>query len=130
MPTSTCITEGIRVSVFTRYVPQDTPTKQPKYIFAYQIEIKNESLYVVQLLSREWHITNAWAGTQIVQGEGVVGRQPIISPGESHTYMSGTHFPTRIGKMEGTFLMRRLGDNEMITVKIPTFVMAVPYSLN
>ncbi len=130
MLTSTCITDGIRVSVFTRYIEQNTALQEKKYVFAYQIEITNESRDIVQLLSREWHITNAWAGRHVVKGEGVVGRQPIISPGESHTYVSGTHFSTRIGKMEGTFLMRRFSDNALFTVKIPVFVMVVPYSLN
>lgn len=130
MLTATCITEGIRVSVFTRYIEQNSASQPKKYVFAYQIEITNESSEVVQLLSREWHVTNAWAGTYIIKGEGVVGRQPIISPEESHTYISGTHFPTPIGKMEGIFLMRRFSDNQIITVKIPPFIMVVPYTMN
>lgn len=130
MITASCITEGIRVSVVTQYIEQTSEKQQKKYVFAYQIEITNESSEIVQLLSREWHITNAWAGKHIVKGEGVVGRQPIISPLESHNYVSGTHFPTTMGRMEGVFLMRRFSDNEIITVKIPSFVMIVPYSLN
>lgn len=120
---STQITQGIRVNVIARFIEQESLAQTVKYIFAYQIEIKNESESVVQLLTREWHIVNGFGVRSMVKGEGVVGRKPVIAPGESYKYMSGTQFQTPIGKMYGSYQMRRLSDNEVISVIIPEFVM-------
>jgi ApaG protein len=65
-----------------------------------------------------------------VSGEGVIGRQPIIAPGETYKYMSGTHFSTPIGKMQGFFYMRRFGDDTLLKVEIPVFVLSTPNILN
>lgn len=120
-------TFGIRVNVKTFYLPHASSPKRKHYTFAYHIEIINESEETVQLLSREWLITDAWGNTQRVKGEGVVGLQPVIAPKENHTYTSGTHFPTPIGKMSGFYYMKNLQTNKMMKIVIPTFVMELPY---
>jgi ApaG protein len=125
---STSITEGIQVSVRTKFLPKESIIRH--YVFAYQIEITNTSTDIVQLLSREWYITNGLSEKQVVSGEGVIGRQPIIAPGESYRYMSGTHFSTPIGKMNGFYYMRRFNDNQLLKIEIPVFVLATPNTLN
>lgn len=124
------VTQGIRVSVQTHYLQHESRPQHKHYVFAYRIEIKNESSETVQLLSREWHIKDAMGKKTVVKGEGVIGRQPVISPGDTYRYVSGTHFPTTVGSMTGTYFMRRFSDNAIIEVEIPLFVMATPATLN
>ncbi len=127
---STQITEGIRVNVISRFIEQESVAQSVRYVFAYQIEIKNESTEVVQLIAREWNIIDGYGQHSIVKGEGVVGRKPVIAPGESYKYVSGTHFQTPIGKMHGHYKMKRFSDNELMNIIIPEFVMAALGSLN
>ena len=121
------ITEGIRVNVRTAYVKDESSPKHQYFVFAYEIEIINESLYKVQLLSREWHITDGYGFKRMVKGEGVIGKKPVISPGETHQYVSGSHFKTPIGKMNGHYIMEREIDGQLIKVNIPPFTMIVPF---
>lgn len=127
---SSQITEGIRVTVRTKYVQDESSPKHLYFVFAYQVEITNESAYSVQLLEREWHIVDGLGEKRWVQGEGVIGKQPVIEPGQSHQYVSGCHFPTAIGKMFGHYLMKRQVDGSTFEVEIPPFVMMVPYLEN
>ncbi|MEO1449036.1 MAG: Co2+/Mg2+ efflux protein ApaG [Bacteroidota bacterium] len=124
---SSMITDGIRVNVRTTYMQDESAPKHHYYVFAYQVEIINESMHQVQLLSRVWHIVDGLGEKRMVQGEGVIGKQPVINPGERHTYVSGCHFTTPIGKMWGTYTMRRQLDGARLKVRIPAFVMQVPY---
>lgn len=125
--TVSCITEGIRVSVRTAYQPEQSAPAKDYYFFAYQIEITNESDETVQLLTREWHITDAVGKKRLVQGEGVVGKQPTLKPGDAHRYVSYCDFATLGGKMHGFFFMRRFSDDKMIPVRVPEFEMVVPF---
>jgi ApaG protein len=84
----------------------------------------------VQLLRRHWHIFDTNGEVRQVEGEGVVGQQPVLEPGESHQYISGCNLKTTIGKMTGTYLMERIIDGKKIKVKIPEFTMIVPFKLN
>ena len=127
---STQITAGIRVNVITRFIEQESVAQTVRYVFAYQIEIKNESTDVVQLMAREWNIVDGYGQHSVVRGEGVVGRKPIIAPGESYKYVSGTHFVTPIGRMSGHYKMKRITDGEQIAVLIPEFTMAALGTLN
>ncbi|MEM7372493.1 MAG: Co2+/Mg2+ efflux protein ApaG [Bacteroidota bacterium] len=127
---SSQITEGIRVTVRTKYVQDESSPKHLYFVFAYQVEIINESPYSVQLLERQWNIVDGVGGKRLVQGEGVIGKKPILEPGQSHRYVSGCHFPTAIGKMSGHYLMERQVDNSTFKVEIPPFVMMVPYMEN
>lgn len=125
-PLSSKVTEGIRVNVRSVYVNDESSPKHRYYVFAYQVEIINESAYAVQLLRREWHIVDGVGSYRRVEGEGVVGKQPHIAPGQQHTYVSGSHFQTPIGKMSGYYEMERQIDGARLRVQIPPFVMMVP----
>ena len=121
-------THGITVKVETMFISDQSSIEKKIFTFAYRISITNHTDDTIKLLRRKWIITDALGGKKIIEGEGVLGVQPVLSPGESHTYVSGTHFPTLIGKMEGTYTMLRY--EELIDVKIPVFVMETPGILN
>ena len=126
----TKVTEGVRISVEVFYQPNYSQPSSGEFMFAYRITITNESEYAVKLLRRYWNITDANGITREVEGEGVVGQQPVINPGASHQYVSGSALKTEIGKMSGTYTMQRLFDNEKFKVHIPEFQMVAPYKLN
>ncbi|MEZ4777009.1 MAG: Co2+/Mg2+ efflux protein ApaG [Bacteroidia bacterium] len=124
------VTEGIRVNVRTAYVREESSPKHQYFVFAYEVEIINESAYSVQLLSREWLITDGFGEKRTVKGEGVIGKQPVILPGETYKYVSGSHFYTAIGRMSGHYIMERQVDHSFIQVMIPPFTMIVPFVNN
>ncbi|MEM8889765.1 MAG: Co2+/Mg2+ efflux protein ApaG [Bacteroidota bacterium] len=123
-------TNGIRVSVRTAYIKDESSPARNEYVFAYQIEIHNESPHVVQLLSREWYIIDAFGSKRKVKGPGVVGKQPVIHPGKSHSYVSGVNFNSPAGKMYGYYTMRRQIDGSTFLVSIPDFTMLAPVIMN
>ncbi len=123
-------TEDVLVSVETAFLPaQSDPTKD-HFTFAYRIRITNESAETVQLLRRMWLITDAYGRKRKVEGDGVVGLQPILAPGESHEYISGCDFISPIGQMKGYFTMVRKRDGSEFKAQVPTFTMATPPTLN
>ena len=127
---ATQITEGVKVSVETTYQSEYSNPTGGHFMFAYKVHIENLTSYTVQLLSRHWHIFDSNGSITEVEGEGVVGRQPVIEPGESHEYVSGCNLKTDIGTMKGTYLMQRLVDNQKFKVAIPEFHLIAPYKLN
>jgi ApaG protein len=124
------ITEGVKVSVETEYQPDYSSPNQFHYVFTYRIIIENNSDHTVQLLRRHWHIHDANNIIREVEGEGVVGQQPVLEPGQSHEYVSGCNLKSGIGKMHGTYLMEKIVDGKQFKVAIPEFTMIVPYKLN
>ncbi|WP_316735626.1 Co2+/Mg2+ efflux protein ApaG [Pedobacter aquatilis] len=126
----TAITDGVQVSVETIYQPEYSNPANEHFMFAYRIEISNLSDYPVQLMRRQWFIFDSNSSRREVEGEGVVGLQPVIEPGESHVYVSGCNLKTDIGSMQGTYLMNRLVDNAEFEVEIPEFQLVAPYRLN
>jgi len=128
----TITTNGIKISVEVAYQPQAKELRQSatQNIFAYRITIQNLNDFDVQLLRRHWHICNGLGMRHEVEGPGVIGEQPVISPDGSHRYVSYCALPTPIGKMYGTFLMKNLEDNSFFRVNIPTFLMVLPEKLN
>jgi len=127
---TTQITEGVKVSVLTQYQEDYSNPRQDHYVFNYKIMIENCSAYTVQLLRRHWYIYDAQTTRREVEGEGVVGQQPVLEPGDVHEYVSGCNLRTTIGKMRGTYLMERAVDGKQFEVFIPEFVLVVPYLLN
>src|SRR6478735_7497803 len=121
------ITNGVQVSVTTAYQTEYSSPVQSHYVFTYKIVIENHSEYTVQLLKRHWHIFDANGMAREVEGDGVVGQQPVLEPGQTHEYISGCNLKTEIGKMKGTYLMERVVDGKQFKVNIPEFVMIVPY---
>ncbi len=128
MPTTT--TQGVTVTVTTNYLPDYSSPSQEHFVFAYRIDIRNNSGHTVKLLRRHWFISDANGTVREVEGEGVVGRQPVLEPGESHQYMSGCNLKSGMGKMRGTYLMERLGNGDNFQVNIPEFTLMVPYRMN
>lgn len=124
------VTEGIKISVETGYDGRFVSKQGPLYVFNYHITIKNESPHTVQLLSRHWFIYDTGDGPSEVHGEGVIGKQPVLQPGESHRYQSGSHLRSSIGCMKGTYLMKRTIDSIEFEVNIPTFQFFASPRLN
>ena len=124
------ITEGVKVSVETEYQPEYSSPSQYHYVFTYRITIENGSDNTIQLLRRHWFIHDANTILREVEGEGVVGQQPVLEPGQTHKYVSGCNLKSGIGKMRGTYLMERIVDGKKFEVIIPEFMMVVPFKYN
>lgn len=127
---TTQITDGVKVSIETVYQPEYSNPDNEHFMFAYKIRIENLGDYSVQLLKRHWHIFDSNGIKREVKGDGVVGLQPIIPPGEVHEYVSGCNLKTDIGYMEGTYEMLREVDGTTFEVVIPQFSLITPYRLN
>lgn len=127
---TTQITFGIKVSVETFYQPEQSDPIHSHYLFAYRITIENTSDFSVQLKRRHWYIFDSIGIKSEVEGEGVIGEQPVLKPGSSYTYVSGCNLTSEIGKMNGNYLFEKVQDNSTLIVEIPTFIMEVPAKLN
>lgn len=119
----------IKIAVKTAYLDQHSQPEKNRFAFAYTISIENCSDISAQLLSRHWIITDAKNTVQEVVGDGVVGEQPHILPGEKYTYSSNAVLETTVGTMEGTYTMRT-NDGKVFNVPIPAFSLARPQSLH
>lgn len=124
------ITDGVKVTVSTEFQNDYSNPGQAHYVFTYKILIENNSSYTVQLLRRHWQIFDVLGSQREVEGEGVVGQQPVLEPGEFHEYVSGCNLKSGFGKMVGTYQMERVVDGSQFTVKIPEFTMIVPWKMN
>lgn len=123
-------TQGVSVSVSTAYQPEYSSPSQYHYVFTYKISIENKSDYSIKLMSRQWFIYDSNGVVREVKGDGVVGQQPTLEPGESHEYVSGCNLKTGIGKMTGAYTFERLLDGKQFEVAIPEFTLVVPFKLN
>lgn len=121
--------DSIRISIKTRYLPDQSQPTLNKYVFTYTITIRNEGSETVQLISRRWKITDANGGVQEVAGVGVVGEQPVLAAGEEYTYTSGAVLDTETGTMKGSYQMRTDSD-ELFDVPIPVFALIPPHRLH
>jgi ApaG protein len=128
MPTA--ITNDIRIAVETAYQNPRTHHEPGHHMFAYRITIQNRGDFTIKLLRRHWYITDVNIEKTEVEGEGVVGLQPVLEPGESHQYVSGCALQSEFGKMYGTFLMERQIDGKLFEVKIPEFHLIAPFRLS
>lgn len=126
----TAITRGVRVSVETFYQVEYSNPLANEYMFAYRITITNQSDMLIQLLRRHWYIVDSNASVKEVEGEGVVGEQPLIHPGMSYQYISGCNLSTEMGKMYGTYLMMKVSDGKKFKVNIPEFQLVAIQKLN
>jgi ApaG protein len=126
---SDATTRGIRVQVTSYYDAERSSPQEDYYFFAYQVRISNVGGETAQLLSREWIITNANGEVQKVQGPGVVGEQPVLSPGETFEYTSFCPLNTAVGSMQGSY--RMVSDRgESFDAEIAPFSLAVPNAVN
>ncbi|WP_111671919.1 Co2+/Mg2+ efflux protein ApaG [Algoriphagus litoralis] len=117
------VTEGIKVSVEVTYQAEFSNPLQHHFVFTYKVTIENKSQHTYQLLRRKWEVFDAAEESKIVEGNGVVGQQPVLEPGDSHSYVSGCNLKSGIGKMNGTYTMEKLFDGKLIEVVVPEFQM-------
>jgi ApaG protein len=120
---------NIDVSVATRYLPEQSQPEQNRFAFAYTVTVSNKGELPAKLLSRHWVITDGDGRVQEVRGAGVIGQQPLIEAGASHTYSSGTVMTTRVGIMQGSYQMLA-EDGKHFDALIAPFRLAVPGSLH
>jgi ApaG protein len=119
----------IRVTVVTRYLPEQSDPESDRYVFSYAITITNIGSVAAQLISRHWVITDADGKVQEVRGLGVVGNQPLLQPGEKFDYASGSALETPVGTMKGTYQMVA-EDGTHFDATIPEFVLSMPRTLH
>ena len=113
------------MSVEPSYLESHSSPAHGQYVWAYRVTIENRGTETLQLLSRHWMITNAHGEFSEVKGPGVIGQQPILRPGESHTYTSGTQLNTPSGMMGGSYQMETAA-GEQFDIEIPTFSLHLP----
>ncbi len=123
----TALTRGVRVTVRAFYLADQSVPEEGRHVWAYRVEIRNEGSRAVQLLKRTWLITDAQGRTTRVHGEGVVGEQPVLDPGEAFEYTSGTPLSTPSGIMRGTYHMITLPDEEPFDAEVPAFSLDSPH---
>ena len=127
--TSEALTQGIRVSVESRYAPEYSQPQRNQWFFLYTIQIANEGGEEVQLLSRHWIIRDATGRVEEVRGPGVVGETPVLEPGEAFEYTSGCPLATPFGSMEGTYEMVT-GKGERFQARIARFDLREPGAIH
>jgi ApaG protein len=123
--TSSAFTHGIRVHVQSLYLPDQSSPRHDRFVFAYTISISNESQRAAQLRTRHWIITDGHGGVEEVRGDGVVGEQPKLAPGQTFQYTSGCVLNTPVGTMQGSYRFWR-DDGSYFDAEIATFSLASP----
>ena len=124
------ISRGVNVSVETYYQPEYSNPFNNEFMFAYKITIENHNEFTVQLISRHWYIYDSNGSSREVQGEGVVGIQPLIQSGSSYQYISGCNLRTELGKMNGNYIFENVNNKKTFEVLIPSFQMVASFKLN
>lgn len=124
------ISGGIKISVETFYQSEYSNPMNSEFMFAYKITIENNNDFSVKLLRRHWHIYDSNGSVREVEGEGVVGIQPVIAPGASYQYISGCNLRSEMGKMQGTYLLENANNKKTFNVIIPAFDMLAPFKMN
>ena len=126
----TQITRGIKISVKTSFEGTYFKNYKLHFAFSYEITIENHSKGSVQLISRHWEIFDSLNYKEIVDGEGVIGKKPVLKPGESHTYSSGCLLSSPHGAMQGFFNMVNFTSTKNFRVIVPSFRLNAPFALN
>jgi ApaG protein len=127
MPKYSATTRDIKVSVRAVYLEDQSDVQGGTWVWAYQVWIENQGSQTVQLLRRTWRITDARGRVQLVQGDGVIGEQPVLEPGEIFEYTSGTPLETPSGIMTGAYHMIATLTGEAFDVEIPAFSLDSPH---
>ncbi|MDX2359854.1 MAG: Co2+/Mg2+ efflux protein ApaG [Crocinitomicaceae bacterium] len=126
----TLITSGIQISVNTQYRPDLSDIVASNYFFNYRIDIENTNSFEVQLMTRDWYIFDSLNESRYVNGQGVIGEQPILKPGERYSYSSGCDLLSDVGLMKGFYTFKNLVDGELFQVFVPTFKLEQPGKMN
>lgn len=124
------ISSGVEITVETFYQSDYSNPLNHEFMFAYRITIENHNGFAVKLLRRHWFIFDSNGDKREVEGEGVVGVQPVLEPNERYQYVSGCNLRSEMGKMYGYYLMENLNNKTTFQVKIPAFQMVVPFKGN
>ncbi|MFY7838694.1 MAG: Co2+/Mg2+ efflux protein ApaG [Lacibacter sp.] len=124
------ISEGVKVSVETYYQPDYSNPVASEFMFAYRITIENNNTFAVKLLQRHWNIFDSNGSYKEIDGDGVVGVQPVILPGDQYQYVSGCNLKTEMGKMQGSYTMENVHTKKEFDVRIPMFEMIAPFKAN
>jgi len=124
------VTRGIKISVETNFEGTFYKNYKVHFAFGYMVTIENQSKDSVQLNYRHWEILDALNNTEFVDGEGVIGKKPVLKPGESHTYTSGCLLTSPFGAMKGHYDMVNLNNTNKIKVAIPSFKLSAQFALN
>ena len=124
------ISEGVQISVETFYQQEYSNPLNSEFMFAYRITIENHNNFTIKLLSRQWYIFDSNGQQREVEGEGVVGLQPVIEPSKQFQYVSGCNLRTEMGRMYGHYIMENQNTKSTFKVKIPPFEMMVPFKNN
>lgn len=123
----TQVTRGLRVTIRPFYLADQSDPAEGRYVWAYKVQIENLGRATVQLMKRSWIITDALGRETRVHGDGVVGEQPVLEPGESFDYTSGTPLPTPSGFMRGTYHMLLPETGEEFDAAVPAFSLDSPH---
>ncbi|MGC6491985.1 MAG: Co2+/Mg2+ efflux protein ApaG [Myxococcota bacterium] len=126
---SDALTEGVRVTVTSRFLPDHSRVHQKRWFFSYTVKIANEGPESAQLLRRHWVITHATGRTEEVRGDGVVGETPRLAPGHAFEYTSYCELETSLGAMHGSYTMQR-PDGSLFDAEVAPFTLADPTTLN
>ncbi len=124
------VTEGVSVTVETFYQESQSNPISMEFVFAYRITIENLGATPVKLLKRHWYIIESNGSYREVEGEGVVGQQPIISPGSQYQYVSAASLRSDMGKMFGSYEMENVYNRKILSISIPEFQLIAPFKLN
>lgn len=124
------VTSGIKISVETTFEGTFYKNYKVHFAFGYKVIIENQSKDAVQLNSRHWQVLDALNNMEIIEGEGVIGKKPVLKPGESHTYTSGCLLTSPFGAMQGHYNMVNFTNTNKFKVYIPTFKLSAPFALN
>lgn len=124
------ITRGIKISVLTSFEGTYFKNYKINFAFSYEITIENHSKDSVQLISRHWEISDSLNSIEVVDGEGVIGKKPVLKPGEFHKYNSGCLLSSPYGAMKGYFNMINFTSTKNFKVIVPTFRLYAPFALN
>lgn len=124
------VTKGIKISVETTFEGSFYKNYKIQYAFAYTITIENQSKDSVQLNTRHWEILDALNNIETVDGDGVIGKKPVLRPGEFHTYTSGCLLTSPFGAMQGYYSMVNFSTTKKFDVTIPLFKLSAPFAIN
>lgn len=124
------ITEGVSITVEVFYNEQQSNPVLGEYTFNYRISIDNFSNYPIKLLRRYWQIFDSNGTVREIDGDGVVGQQPVLEPGESFQYVSGANIKTDMGRMVGRYQMENMMNKKLFLVQVPEFDLIAPYKMN
>jgi ApaG protein len=127
---NTLISQGVEVTVEVFYQPEYSQPVQHEFMFAYRITLVNHNLFTIQLIKRQWYIFDSCGERREVEGDGVIGQQPFLTPGESFQYVSGCNLKSEMGRMWGTYEMIETLSKKSFKVEIPSFQMTAPMKNN